>query len=102
VMVNAGSYFGNSGGALFRRETGELMGVPSRLSGIRLGFGVDMITFMGFAAHPERIYEFLEEQECQFIHNKEDSYYDAMERREQRQKQAMLDLKAQLVEQGEA
>jgi S1-C subfamily serine protease len=81
-MINAGMYFGNSGGALFLKNTGEFIGVPSRLTGIRLGFGMDMVTHMGFAAAADRIYEFFDEQELQFIYDPEDSYAAALERRE--------------------
>lgn len=96
VMYNAGSYFGNSGGALLLAETGQLIGVPSRLTGIQLGFGMDMVTHMGFAAHPARIYEFLGEQELQFFWT-EETYYDALDKREKRKKDALLALKAELA-----
>lgn len=92
-MVNAGSYFGNSGGALFLAETGEMIGVPSRLTGIQLGFGIDMITFMGFSCHTERLYEFFEEQECQFIFDSSDTYYNAVERRKKKQDKVTMSLR---------
>jgi len=98
-MYNAGSYFGNSGGALLLKETGQLIGVPSRLTGIQLGFGIDMVTHMGFAAHPARIYEFLEEQELHFLWNS-DTFYDALEKRERRKKDALLALKAEMAKDG--
>jgi S1-C subfamily serine protease len=101
IMVNAGSYFGNSGGALFLRESGELIGVPSRVSGIQLGFNVDIITWMGFSAHPERLYEFLDEQELRFIYDPEDSYDKSLERRKVKERDALLALKAEIVRQGE-
>lgn len=97
-MYNAGSYFGNSGGALFLAETGEFIGVPSRLTGIQLGFGMDMVTFMGFAAHAERIYQFLEEQQLKFIFDPSDDYYKAMERRKSKQKEALMALKAEFLQ----
>ena len=99
VMYNAGSYFGNSGGALLQKHTGYLIGVPSRLTGIQLGFGIDMVTHMGFAAHPARIYEFLEEQELNFLWENE-TFYDALEKREKRQKDALLALKAEMAKDG--
>lgn len=101
VMVNAGSYFGNSGGALFLKDTGELIGVPSRLTGIQLGFGVDMVTHMGFSAHPARIYQFLKEQELQFLFDDSDTYKAAMERRKRKQRDALLELKAELKDEVE-
>ena len=99
VMYNAGSYFGSSGGALFLRETGWLIGVPSRLTGIQLGFGIDMVTHMGFAAHPKRLYEFFREQELHFIFDPEDDYYSAMERRKNKEKESLMGLKAEFLRQ---
>ncbi len=101
LMYNAGSYFGNSGGALLLAETGQLIGVPSRLTGIQLGFGVDMVTHMGFGAHPGRIYEFLAEQELQFFWREGETYKDALDKREARKKDALLALKAELAKEGE-
>jgi len=97
LMVSASSVFGNSGGALFLKETGELIGVPYRISAIQLGFGVDIITWMGFAAHPERIHEFLEEQEMKFIIDSSDDYYTALKRRERKQKEALAVMKAEVL-----
>lgn len=92
IMTNAASIFGNSGGALFSYDTGELIGVPSRISGIQLGFGHDIITWMGFSAHPERLYEFLEEQELHFLVGKEDdNYHTAMERRKKKAKRSLVE-----------
>lgn len=97
LMTNASSIFGNSGGALFLAETGEMIGVPSRISGIQIGFGVDIITWMGFAVHPERIYEFLDEQEMKFIFDPTDTYEAAIERRRKKETDALLALKAEIV-----
>uniref|UniRef100_A0A6H1Z9A9 Putative trypsin-like peptidase domain containing protein n=2 Tax=viral metagenome TaxID=1070528 RepID=A0A6H1Z9A9_9ZZZZ len=99
VMVNCSSIFGNSGGALFLGDTGELIGVPSRITGIQVGFGVDIITWMGFSAHPERLYEFMEDQELKFLYDSEDNYYKAMDRRKNKKKEALLAMKAEVVKQ---
>lgn len=101
VMVNAGSYFGNSGGALFLKDTGELIGVPSRLTGIQLGFGLDMVTHMGFSAHPNRLYEFFKEQELHFLYDPSDTYQAAMDRRRKKQGDALLQLKAELAQEAD-
>lgn len=117
VMYNAASYFGNSGGALFLNVNchcdpdGDcdcsfdnfdkwLIGVPSRLTGIQLGFGIDMVTHMGFAAHPERIYEFLDEQELKFFYDPNDTFDAAMERRKNKKRDALLELKAEIAKEG--
>jgi len=98
-MYNAGSYFGNSGGALFWGDEnvlpeyfGHLIGVPSRLTGIQLGFGFDMVTFMGFAAHTSRLYEFLSDQHMDFIVDKDKTWYDAVDERKQSEKKSTLEL----------
>jgi hypothetical protein len=85
IMTNASSIFGNSGGALFLESTGHLIGVTSRISSIQLGFGFDVITWMGFSAHPERIYEFIDEQELKFLYVDTDTYYSAIERRKSKE-----------------
>jgi S1-C subfamily serine protease len=101
-LVNAGSYFGNSGGALFQAKTGYLIGVPSRLTGIQLGFGIDMVTHMGFSAAADRIYEFLREQELHFLAGDEDDdYYSAMRRRDNQKREALMALKAELLRDDE-
>lgn len=96
-MTNCNSVFGNSGGALFLKETGQLIGVPSRITAIQLGFGVDVMTWMGFAAHAERIYEFFEEQELLFLFDKEDTYEKAMKRRKNKEKESLMAMKAELM-----
>jgi hypothetical protein len=100
IMYSAASYFGNSGGALFHEDKGWLMGVPSRLTGIQLGFGMDMVTHMGFGAHPERIYEFFEEQELRFFFDPKDTFEEAMKRRESKKRDALLELKAELAKEA--
>jgi len=98
LMTNANSIFGNSGGAVFLAESGELIGVPSRITGIQLGFGHDIVTWMGFAAHPDRIYEFLTEQELLFVFDPKDTYDAAMDRRKKKQEEALMALKAEFVQ----
>lgn len=100
IMTNASSVFGNSGGALFLEETGELIGVPSRISTIQLGFGHDVVTWMGFSAHPKRLYEFIREQGLFFLIDVTDTYYAALERRRKKEKEAMLALKVENIGNG--
>lgn len=100
MMTNAVSIFGNSGGALFLADSGYMIGVPSRISGIQLGFGVDIITWMGFSCHPERLYEFFDDQEFQLLYDEKETYKGALERREKRKKDALLQLKAELAKEG--
>jgi len=93
IMNNASSIFGNSGGALFLAETGQQVGISARITGLQLGFGFDVITWMGFAIHPETIYKFFEEQELRFIFDPNDTYWDALERRKEKQEKALMTMR---------
>jgi hypothetical protein len=44
---------------------------------------------MGFSTHPERLYEFFDHQELQFLYDEKDDYHSAMARRETRRKEAL-------------
>jgi len=88
LMSNAPSIFGNSGGGLFH-GSGHLLGLTSRITAIQLGFGVDVMTWMGFSTHPERVYEFIDHQELKFLYDEKDDYYSAMARRDSRRKEAL-------------
>ncbi len=98
MMANAPSIFGNSGGAVYLAETKEFLGMPSRITTMQLGFGIDVLTFMGFFTHPKRLYEFLDEQEFKFIYDPTDTYKACIERRERKKKQAVRE---QLREEGD-
>ena len=91
IMYNAPSIFGNSGGGVFHGENGTLLGLCSRITSIQLGFGIDVMTWMGFGTHPSRLYEFFEHHELQFINDGSD-YYDAQERRKERQRKSLRHL----------
>jgi S1-C subfamily serine protease len=92
LMSNADIIFGNSGGALFLAETGELIGVPSRVTVVPMGFSQSIQTWMGFSAHPLRLYEFLREQELLFVFDKSDTLEKSMERREKKKKEGLAEL----------
>lgn len=100
-MCNAGMYFGNSGGALFLTDTGELIGVPSRLSGIQLGFGMDMIVFMGFCAHTSRLYEFIRHEHVDFLVDPDKTWYDAIDERKQAEKRSVLQMQVEAAKEME-
>jgi hypothetical protein len=89
IMQNAPSIFGNSGGGLFHGVTGDLLGLTSRITVTQLGFGMDVQSWMGFSTHPDRLYEFFEHQELQFLYDDNDDYYGAMDRRANRRKEAL-------------
>ena len=91
LMQNASSIFGNSGGGLFQGSGDDfnLLGLTSRVTVTQLGFGVDVQTWMGFSTHPDRLYEFFDHQELQFLYDKKDDFYKAQHRRESRRKDAL-------------
>ena len=89
IMANAPSIFGNSGGGLFHGDSGHLLGLTSRVTVTQMGFGVDVQTWMNFSTHPDRLYEFFEHQELQFLYNDKDNYYDAIKRRDSKRKEAL-------------
>jgi hypothetical protein len=89
LLSSTDGYMGNSGGALYIADGHKLIGVPSRISARQLGFGIDIITWMLFSAHPKRIYEFFDEQEMMFLYDSTDTYEKAIERRDQKRKRAV-------------
>ena len=91
LMYNAPSIFGNSGGGLFHGD-GSLLGLCSRITNIQLGFGLDVMTWMGFSTHPNRMYEFFEHQELQFLYEDGDSYHSAVDRRKTKQRKSLRHL----------
>ena len=91
-MTNCSSIFGNSGGAIFLADTGEQVGITARITGLQIGFGVDVITWMGFCVAPQRFYEFFDEQELKFLYDPQDTFEHAMERRKKKQMEALLRL----------
>ena len=91
-MSNSSSIFGNSGGAVFLNETGEQIGITARITSMQLGFGIDIITWMGFFVAPQRIYQFMKEQELNFLFDSTDTYQKAMKRREDKAKKSLLEM----------
>ncbi|NGX44891.1 MAG: Serine protease Do-like HtrA [Chlamydiae bacterium] len=61
--------FGNSGGALFLEESYQLIGVPSQIRVMMLGWSVDPITHLSYSVPITRIYQFLEDQRFRFIYD---------------------------------
>ena len=82
----------NSGGSVYTKEGGKFIGVPARVTVKQLGFGTDVVTWMGFFVPIPRIYRFLDEQEFQFLYDSNDSYEAGQKRRNKRQKRSMFEL----------
>lgn len=91
-MTNANAIFGNSGGGVFCGETGQQIGVTARVTGIQVGFGVDIMTWMSFFIPAPRIHGFVMEQELRFLYDEEDTYYEAMKRREEKEREGLLSM----------
>jgi len=68
-MSTANTIFGNSGGAEFLRDTHEYIGITARVSGVNLGFSVDIITWMGFFVPITSIYGFIDAQLFMFLYD---------------------------------
>jgi S1-C subfamily serine protease len=69
-MTSANVIFGNSGGPVFLSDTYEYIGNTARVTANEMGFGVDIITWMGFFIPVDNIYKFLEENLFNFIFDK--------------------------------
>ena len=100
-MSNANMIFGNSGGAVFLEDSGEFIGVPARVTVKEIGFGQDIITWMGFFIPIQRVYRFLAEQEMQFIFADDDSFEAGLSRREARLKKLSVDIVKEEESQGQ-
>ena len=70
-MSTSNVIFGNSGGPVFLGDTYEYIGNTARVSGIQLGFGLDIITWMGFFIPMSSIYEFFDTSFLQFLYDKQ-------------------------------
>jgi S1-C subfamily serine protease len=68
-LFSAAGIFGNSGGALFLKDTYELIGVPARIAVAMVGFSVDPITHLMYCIPITRIYDFLDAQKFRFIYD---------------------------------
>ena len=67
-MSSAQIIYGNSGGAIFLKDTGEFIGVPSMIA-VTGYMGMSAITHMGFFIPIFRVYNFLEDNVFQFIYD---------------------------------
>ena len=91
-MSTANTIFGNSGGAVFLKDTHEYIGNTARITAIQLGFGVDVITWMGFFVPIDSIYEFFDENFLQFIYdpNYTSKQCEEMRRKKQEEEERKL------------
>lgn len=88
-MNSADQIFGNSGGAVYKADTGEQIGVTARVTVAQYGFSASITTWMNFCIPASRIYDFFDEQELKFLYDDSDTYTAAMERRKKRMERAL-------------
>ena len=82
-LSTANIIFGNSGGAEFLLDGHQFIGITARVSGVQLGFGVDIITWMGFFVPITSIYSFFDDKLFMFIY---DGAYTSKQCEEMRKK----------------
>lgn len=85
-MSSAQIIYGNSGGAVFRKNNSGLyqfIGIPSKLQLSIAGFSASPITHMGYFIPIERVYNFLDKNHYQFIY---DSNYTPEQCHDEREK----------------
>jgi len=97
-MSTANTIFGNSGGAVFLADTHEYIGNTARITAIQLGFGIDVITWMGFFVPIDSIYNFFDENFLQFIY---DPNYTSTQCEEMRKKKQQEEERKLLIPQKE-
>jgi len=68
-MTTANTVFGNSGGPVFLLKSKQYLGNSARISGVRMGFGFDVITWMGFFIPIDSIYDFFDQKYLQFLYD---------------------------------
>lgn len=68
-LSTAPTIFGNSGGAVFLKETYQFIGVPARIAVQGGWFGADPITHLSWCVPITRVYDFLETQRFRFIYD---------------------------------
>ena len=78
-MSSSQIIYGNSGGAMFLAETGELIGIPSMVPIV--GWGT-VVTHMGLFIPIERVYACLEKEHYDFIFDPEKTEKECLEIRE--------------------
>jgi S1-C subfamily serine protease len=84
-MSSTSIIFGNSGGGMYLRDTGEYIGIPSRLDVAAMGFSAQALPFLNYFIPIPRIYDLLDDWEYQFIFDPEQTYKECAKRRKEKQ-----------------
>jgi len=78
-MQTAPIIFGNSGGGLFLANTGELIGIPSEVRMLPMGWSADIITHMNMFIPIERVYRWFRKEHYDFLYNKTKSEKECLD-----------------------
>ena len=87
MLCTASSIFGNSGGATFLHDSGELVGVPARITVTSFGFSADVVTHLGFSIPIWRVYDFLEDQILDFIYDPKKTSIDCHKEKDRKREE---------------
>ncbi len=80
-MITSPAAPGNSGGGIFLSESNELIGIMSRVVGV-LNPSPALIPHLGMMSSPENIYQFLDENNLQFIYDETFKLEDYLNRKQ--------------------
>ncbi len=87
-LSSAQIIFGNSGGAIYWHALSKnhyyFLGLPARISVSLSGFSTSPITHMGFFVPPVSVYQFLEDNDYQFIYDATETYEGCAQRRKEK------------------
>ena len=84
-LANTPTIFGNSGGGQFLSETGEFIGIPSRLDVALVGYSASAITHLSYMIPISRIYDLLEDWHYEFIYDETQTFKECEEKRKEKQ-----------------
>ena len=84
-LANTPTIFGNSGGGQFLAETGEFIGIPSRLDVALVGYSASAITHLSYMIPVSRIYDLLEDWHYEFIYDESRSFKECEKKRREKQ-----------------
>jgi len=100
-LSTAPTIFGNSGGSVYRGDTFEFIGIPSRIAVMATGFSADAITHMSYFIPMPSIYNFLEDQLFNFIFDESMTSKDCANQRKHKRNRDEKNMVADIVKDSE-
>ncbi|MEK6858197.1 MAG: serine protease, partial [Nanoarchaeota archaeon] len=85
-MISAQTIFGNSGGGIFLKENNEMIGILTRVSAYNNFINI-AVPHMGIVVSGDRIHEWFEQSNLQFLYNESISRQECFRRREGQNRQ---------------